>query len=303
MTATTELGDPEVFTTADGTRLRLEFGGSPDAPVTAVFVHGWTLARQTWDRVAAGLPRAAGGPVRTLRYDLRGHGGSEAAATGGATIRQCADDLAELLDRRITGPVVLAGHSMGGMTIMALAEQRPDLFEERIAGVALVATSCGDLRAPDLGLPGPVAALANRGERWVRARLARAGGHRLSPRAAPLRPGLRWLLFGKRPRTEDVVAAAEWVAGCHPANMAGYRDSLAEHDRIAALAVLRRVPTVVLAGLADRLTPYRHARRIAEALPEARLLVYAGAGHMVPLERSDEVTDRIAELVTAHRRS
>ncbi|MGP4019186.1 alpha/beta fold hydrolase [Saccharopolyspora sp. 5N708] len=109
---------------------------------------------------------------------------------------------------------------------------------------------------------------------------------------------MRWLLFGSHPERGDVAVTADWVAASHPANMAAYRHALAEHDRPAALAALRAVPTLVLAGLSDRLTPFSHARRIADALPDAKLLIYADAGHMLPLERADEVTARVAELVT-----
>lgn len=288
------------FTAGDGTSLRVREDGAPDAPVTVVLVHGWTLSRHSWDRVAAGLPAAAGGPVRRMSFDLRGHGESDPCTSGTATIRQCADDLAELIAERVPeGPVVLAGHSMGGMTVMSLAERHPQLFADRVSGVALVATSSGELAAPSLGLPKPVAALFNAGERKVRSRLAAARGRAVSRRSRWMRPGLRWLLFGSKPARADLAATADWVAGCHPPSMAGFRDSLADHDRVEALAALRSVPVVVLAGLADRLCPYPHARRIVEALPHAEHLVYAGAGHMLPLERDEEVTARIADITRA----
>ncbi|CAM00399.1 pimeloyl-ACP methyl ester carboxylesterase [Saccharopolyspora erythraea NRRL 2338] len=300
MTATLPATAPGMFTTCDGTRLRVLEEGDRDAPVTVVLVHGWTLSKHTWDRVVAGLPAAVGAPVRIVRYDLRGHGESDPAPPGSATIEQCADDLADVVRERVPeGPIVFVGHSMGGMTLMAFAERHRAVFEERAAGVALVGTSCGDLVAPALGLPGPVAAVANRLERRVRVRLAAARGRVLSKRSAALRPGLRWLLFGQRPTAADVASAADWVAGCNPSNMASFRDSLAEHDRLAALDDFRSVPAVVLVGLADRLTPYAHAVRLAEALPHARFTVYAGAGHMLPLERDVEVTARIAGVVRA----
>jgi len=57
------------------------------------------------------------------------------------------------------------------------------------------------------------------------------------------------------------------------------------------------VPTIVIAGAVDRLTPPAHARRIAEMLPElARLVVLQDVGHMTPLERPDVVTDALVEL-------
>ncbi len=288
---------PAEFTTSDGARLRLIDEGPADAPITAVFVHGWTLSKHTWDRVAAGLPAAAGRNVRTLRYDLRGHGGSRPAEPGDATIRRCADDLAELIaDRVPEGELVLAGHSMGGMTIMALAEQHPQVFD-RVRGVALVATSSGNLAAPSFGLPRPGADVFNAGERALRRYLAGAKGQRVSGASGWLRPGVRWLLFGKRPQSDDVAATASWLAGCHPVNMAGYRESLAAHERAEALSRFDGIPTLIFAGGSDRLTPTDHAEKIAEKLPNAEFYLYPGAGHMLPLERTEELTARLATLL------
>lgn len=288
------------FVTSDGTRLRVVEDGDPNAPVTVVLVHGWTLTRHTWDRVVAQLPDATGDRVRIVRFDLRGHGDSDPAPTGSATIARCADDLAELIASRVPeGPLVLAGHSMGGMTLMALAERHPRLVADRVVGVGLVATSSGDLVAPDLGLHPAVASAFHAGERRLRPVLARSRGRRVSRNSAWLRPGLRWLLFGNRPTRSDVATSADWVADCHPPSMAGFRESLAEHERTEALAAFRTVPVVVLAGLADRLCALPHSRRIAAALPEAEFLVYAGAGHMLPMERPEEVADRLADVVRA----
>ena len=87
------------------------------------------------------------------------------------------------------------------------------------------------------------------------------------------------------------------MAGCHPVNMASYRESLADHERVEALARLDGIPTLVFAGLADRLTPREHADKIASALPGAHLYLYPGAGHMLPLERTHEITTRLATLL------
>lgn len=281
------------FTTSDGARLRLVESGPADAPVTAVLLHGWTLANGTWDQVVEGLPDG----VRTLRFDLRGQGESAPAEPGLATIERCADDLAELIEARVpSGPIVLAGHSMGGMSIMALAERHPELLS-RVSGIALVATSAGGLRAPSYRLPGPAAAAFNAGERQLRKRLAAARGSRVASGSGWLRPGIRWLLFGKGADKGQVAATADWVARTHPANMASYRESLAQHERLQVLERVSGVPVIILAGTADRLTPVSHAERIADALPEAQLVLYPGAGHMLPMERAEEVTDRITALL------
>lgn len=295
MTTSSVLVEP--FTTSDGVALCVEEHGSPEASVTVVLIHGWTLTRRIWERVAVALPEAVGAPVRVLRFDLRGHGSSAPGPKGSATIARCADDLAELINERVPhGKIVLAGHSMGGMTLMAFVQRHLDLFRERVAGVALVATACGDLRELRLGLRPRVASVVNRVERVSRTPLSSLPGRHLSARSGWLRPGLRWLLFGSRPAKADITAAADAVAASHPANLVEFRVSLAEHERAEALAEFGSVPTIILAGLADRLCSYAHTKRLAEAAPHAKLWLYGGAGHMLPLERDDDVTRRLAAL-------
>ncbi|MEU5693729.1 alpha/beta hydrolase [Actinosynnema sp. NPDC020468] len=279
------------FATADGTALHVVDTGPRSAAVTTVLVHGWTLDHTSWDRVAPDLPG------RVLRYDHRGHGRSAPAPVGTATIAQLADDLVELLaDRAPTGRLVLVGHSMGGMTIMALAERRPELFD-RVAGVVFVATSSGGLAGSTLGLPGVLGRAFVAGEKAMNRRIARFRRPELLRRPTPARPGVRWLLFGKRPSWRDVAATTTMIGRCHPVGMVAFRDSLNEHERRKALTDLAHVPSVVLAGGADRLTPVRHARVIADELPHTELVIYPGAGHMLPLERSTEVTTHVAALL------
>ncbi|MEV6242921.1 alpha/beta hydrolase [Lentzea sp. NPDC051838] len=244
---------------------------SVSSDVTAVLLHGWTMDLTTWDRVAAALPG------RVVRYDVRGHGGS----SGVGTISELADDLAAVLEEFApAGRIVLAGHSLGGMTIMALAEQRPDVFS-RVTGVALVATSCGDL--PRLS---GVERLAGK---WLVKR-PKVGFGRL------ITPGLR-VTFGRRPKWADVRAAAAMAGNTTGGAFVGIREELVLHQRRAALAVLADIPTVVMAGSWDVLTPMRHSRVLAEALPGAEFVVYPKAGHMLPFERSADVARRIAALM------
>ncbi|SFB51417.1 Pimeloyl-ACP methyl ester carboxylesterase [Amycolatopsis marina] len=285
------------FVTGDGTALHVETAGPDgggDTPLTLVLVHGWTQDRRTWDAVLDSVPDT----VRVLRYDLRGHGESDPALPGTATIEQLADDLADLLaDRVPSGPVVLAGHSMGGMTIMRLAERHPELVTRRVAGVAFVATSCGQMDRITLGLPGVAGNGAARFERRLAALLTRLRRERLPLRPSVVRPGARWLVFGRRPRRVDVASVAEQLLTAHPASLGGFQDAISRHDCKAALATLRDLPAVVLAGDRDRLCPLEHARTIAEELPSAEFVRYPGAGHMLPQERADEVGARIAGLV------
>lgn len=301
------------FTTPDGTRLRVADSGSGGVGgPTLVLVHGWSQDLRTWDRVVDDL-RRTGVTSRVVRYDHRGHGGSDNAPEGTATIETAADDLAALLDDRVPdGPLVLAGHSMGGMTVMALAERHPELVAERVAGVAFVATASDDMDRLDLGLPGRRGRLVARGEHVLiplTARLGhrapageigdvgRAGRSRPRARATAISGVVRALVFGRRPRRADVLSVAEQALAAHPPSVAAFRLSIGEHRRRDALAALRGTPAVVLVGDHDRLCPQRHARAIAASLPDARIVLLPGAGHMINLERAAEVAAHLAGLL------
>ncbi|RCV51901.1 alpha/beta fold hydrolase, partial [Marinitenerispora sediminis] len=73
--------------------------------------------------------------------------------------------------------------------------------------------------------------------------------------------------------------------------------ALSEHDKQEAYAVLRDVPTLVLCGDRDRMTPIEHSELIAEALPDADFVRVPGAGHMVMMERPAVVNDALRVLL------
>lgn len=297
---TAETANQHRFVTSDGTALYVrDTDPTPPGALTVVLLHGWALDHSVWDRVAEALPRAVDTPIRVLRYDHRGHGWSAPSPRGTATIAQLADDLTELLaERAPDGPIVLVGHSMGGMAIMALAQRHPEVLDRAVA-VAFVASSAGDLARPGFGVPRWASSVVLFGERLLNLTLDRLPGLRLLRWTLLSRPMVRWLLFGVKPRRADVTAAVAQVGRCEPGSYVGFRRSLAEHDRLAAVAAVRGKPVVLLAGGADRLTPPEHARRIAAELPDAEFVLFPGAGHLVPDERDTEVTAHLASLVRA----
>lgn len=287
--------------TSDGTVLQLAESGPSDAAATLVLVHGWTQDRRTWDAVRAELiqqfPETAA-RLRILRYDLRGHGDSDGARTGTATIATLADDLAEIIRHRAPpGPLILAGHSMGGMTIMALAARHPDLVTERVAGAVFVATACDEMGRITLGLPGVAGETTIRLVRRVGSRLARMRRARVPLRPALARSGARVLVFGKHPANRDVALVTHQLLRANPANLGQFQQSIAAHDQRAALDTLRATPAAVLVGDRDRLCPVARAETIATRLPAAEYVRLPGAGHMLPQERTGELTRRIVRVV------
>ncbi|MGY1738543.1 alpha/beta fold hydrolase [Geodermatophilus sp. SYSU D00684] len=301
-TAPPRLRRTAAVATPDGALLHATVEGPDDAPVTLVLAHGWTLSQAAWDDVAALLtPQVADGRLRLVRYDQRGHGRSS-WGTAEVSIDRLGADLAAVLDRLApTGPVVLAGHSMGGMTVMCLAAARPELFGDRVRGVALVSTSAGDLQPPPRTraerlrqrlTPGALS-LALAGARVVE-RL-----RRLVPPEHPRHRALvRDLLYGADATDAMVHAGAEIVHATTVRAFTAFLPALGDHDKSAELAALTRVPVELLVGDSDKLTPVRHTRRLAEALPGAHVQVVPRTGHMLPNERPSLVTASIARLLT-----
>jgi pimeloyl-ACP methyl ester carboxylesterase len=279
---------------ADGAALNVELDGPADAPVTVVLSHGWTLDVRIWGQVARSLSQGAA-PLRVVRYDHRGHGWSAAVDPATMTIEQLADDLAAVIEAIAPeGPLVLGGHSMGGMTLMALAERHPATVE-RAAGIALVSTASGGLAGHMLGLPPRVLALWRPLEERLYASRPWCSRSRLGhPRL--LAPALRRLLLGPDAGLEARRITNEMVAACRPLTMSGFRPTLEAHERDAALEAFASIPTAVLVGSRDRLTPVSATRRIASALPSAGLTIFPEAGHMLPVERVGGVAGRISAL-------
>lgn len=284
-------------TSHDGLRLHVELHGPDDAPLTVVLAHCWTADTEDWRYQVRDLLSRYGHRVRVLTWDHRGHGRSDAAPRPRCTIDHLARDMGDVIDAFAPdGPLVLAGHSIGGMTMMALADQRPDLLT-RVAGALFVSTSSGRLDQVTLGLPETGQLVKAQIPRMlaVRARLVSRPHRRRTPTIE--RHVVQRFLFGHPLRARDAGLVVDQLINCPPDTMRGFYEDFMHHDRAAALAAYDAVPTRVLVGTRDLLTPPSHARRIAAHVRGARLLVVPGAGHMLPLERDGLVSEQLAELV------
>lgn len=295
-------------TADDGVPLAVEEVGPEDAPLTVVFIHGYCLSMASWtfQRRALGAELATANGSRPLArlvfYDQRGHGESGRGRARHSTIEQLARDLSAVLDARAPrGPVVLIGHSMGGMTIMGLAALHPELFGRRIVAAALVSTSTGNLADLTFGLPEmltrvrsaviPLAAFTMRHRPAFAERTRRV--------AADLVSGVTWSLSFASADVDPALGryVDAMIAGTPVDVIAEFYPALAGMDHTASLDPLRRIPTVVLTGDKDRMIPKEHSDLIVERLPGSEYVVVADAGHLVPLEKHEQVTAVLAGLV------
>ncbi|MEQ4302267.1 alpha/beta hydrolase [Plantactinospora sp. B6F1] len=297
--------EPAAVRLTDGVRLHVDVSGPDTAPLTVLLLHGWTLDGRTWHRQVAALRERYGDTVRVVRYDARGHGRSGPATLRSATLAQLGDDLAEVLAQVApTGPVVLAGHSMGGMTVMEYAHRHPADFARRVAGVVFVATTAEGHTHTGYGVPAPLARVIRIAETTCAGLLARCGGwHAPAPLLHAIRPTLRWLLFGDGCDSADIRLTTSAVARASLVSIGGFRPSIGAQRRLETLATLGDLPVAALVGDRDRLTPPPCTVSISEALPSAALTVCPGAGHMLMLERPEEVTAALCTVVDRVRQA
>jgi pimeloyl-ACP methyl ester carboxylesterase len=299
--------------TDDGVLLAVDEIGPLDAPLTVLFVHGYALSMASWTfqrrDLAAQLATANGHrpTARLVFFDHRGHGASGRGDAEHATIEQLAADLESVLDARAPrGPVLLVGHSMGGMTVLTLAHRRPELFGTRIAGVALISTSSGNLADLDFGLP----------QLLTRLRTAVLPVAAWTMRRRPM------LAEHTRKLAKGIVSAATWslsfastdvdpalgryvdamIAGTPVDVIAELYPAITGLDAGGAIEPLRRVPTLVLTGDADKMIPMAHSEKLVEELLRAghddvEFVMVHGAGHLVLLEKPDEVTAALSALI------
>jgi pimeloyl-ACP methyl ester carboxylesterase len=286
-------GRPLEIRSPDGTILNAEVFG-PDHGVTVVLAHGWTESLQYWIYQIRDLPEHG---LRVVAYDHRGHGESQPAANDDYSIARFGEDLEAVLAVVVPegARAVVAGHSLGAMAIAAWAESHE--VQRRVVAAALINTGVGNLVAEQLLVPVPGIAQAINRAVAVHGFL---GNRAPLPRfSTPLTAAaIRYIAFGPTATPAQVAFFERMLIACPPDVRANVGIALSElelHDALARLDV----PTIVIAGDRDRMTPPAHARRIAQMLPQLeRLTVLEETGHMAPLERPDAVTEALVALAT-----
>jgi pimeloyl-ACP methyl ester carboxylesterase len=255
-------------TNLNGVRIRYEDGGVGPA---VLLLHAFPLSGAMW-REQAGRLR---GRYRVIVPDLRGFGGSD-APPGPLTMDQQADDVAALLEHLGIGRAAVAGLSMGGYIAFALWRRHP----EKAAALVLADTKAG--ADSDEGRAG----------REANARLAEEQGagaiaEKMIPNlvaaGAPqaLRDELRGLITANS--TDGIAGALR--------GMAMRPDSTPDLSGIT-------VPTLVIVGAQDALTPPEEARKIAAGVAGPSALVeLPEVGHLANMEAPDAFGAAVEEFL------
>ena len=269
--------------TNDGTRIHYQVTGRPGAP-PVLFIQGLGADKNGWN-----LQRLATATrYRAVALDNRGAGRSD-KPHGTYTLEQMADDAVAVLDHAGVDTAHVVGASMGGAISQIVAVKYP----ERTRSLPLACPAGRnqpwreELRAsgPDAALERGIGSMGHDAARWV-----------IGPRSfRRLLPAIGWLgpLALGRP-------AHAFAAQCNAILAAGeLHQELA--DRLPDLAV----PTLVMVGNQDILTPRGDSEDLAATIPTAELVVISGAAHGFMVEHASTFNRVLMEFLgraeRAHR--
>ncbi|ALG74039.1 3-oxoadipate enol-lactonase [Azospirillum thiophilum] len=252
------------FIEAAGITQHYDLTGPADAPVL-LFANSIGTSFHIWDAVMPHLSQR----YRILRYDMRGHGLTQATpVTGdsGYSMDMLADDAAGLMDALGIARAHVCGLSIGGMMAQRLAVKAAD----RVHGLVLCDTA-GQIGPPSV---------------WTD-RIAAIRARGMSAIAEGVMA--RWFTAGFRDsRPDQIRGYTAMVARISEDGYVGCAMAIRDADLRADTAGIK-APTLVICGEEDVVTPPDLARELAARIPGARLELLPGAAHIPGVEKPAEL--------------
>ena len=233
--------------------------------VPLVFLHGAGSTREVWQAQWLYFRDRA----KVVAPDLPGHGDSSGKSPD--TIDAYADVVVKLADKLGLGKCVLVGHSMGG----AIAQRIALLHPELLAGLVLVATGAR-LRV----MPQVFSTIQTDYGQYVE--LASS--------------------FSMSPSTDVKTRSLFREILAHCAAQAAHNDFTAcnRFDIMDTLAAIK-TKTMIIAGDRDMMTPLKYAQFLNQKIEASQLVIIGDAGHMVMMEKPDEVNSAIEKFAASIR--
>jgi 3-oxoadipate enol-lactonase len=235
-----------------------------------VFLHAFPLSSAMWEP-----QRGILGHRTVLTPDFPGFGGRPVDAPD---LERFARTVLDHMDAAGIARAIIVGLSMGGYVAFRLHALRPD----RVAALVLADTKAGsDDQAGKAKRTDQAARVREEGVEWL---------------AEALLPALLGETTRKT-RPEAVATVREMAARAHPEGVARALEAMRERPDSTAGLEMIQVPVLALVGEEDTLTPEAEARKIAEGVPDGRLLVLPGAGHLSNLERPEAFNEALLSFL------
>ncbi|GAA5048998.1 alpha/beta fold hydrolase [Nocardia callitridis] len=289
-------------TARDGAELRVHAYGPEDGPAL-VLAHGWTCCLEYWNPQI----NAFADKYRVIAYDQRGHGDSDFGSSP-LSMDLLADDLADVLAAALAPgeKAALVGHSLGAMTVQAWAGRYPHRVAEQLDAVVLTNTGPDSLVAETTLLPLLNKPLGSRARRIPMPRWLGRIGLGMPLLFPPIAPFRRLFANGimSKAATGDVLDFSLSIVRSCPALVRAKYGVLLSRMDVGQAARKLVVPTTVIAGEFDDLTPAVHAERICRMLADTgsldayRLLP---TGHLGNAEAYAEFNLELARVLESVR--
>ena len=240
-----------------------------------VFIHGYPFNRSLWTEQ---IPSLSNG-YRVIAPDLRGFGDSDASSQDISTMNQLAADVAGLMDHLEIPSATIAGLSMGGYVVLAFYKQ----FPSRVRALILA-----DTRA-QADTEESKQTRAQQAEKALSEGMAGIADAMLPKLLTPE-------TVSKRP--EIVKFVRDMMLQTKPEGAAAALRGMAEREDQTELLPRISVPTLILVGAEDAITPVADSEKMHHAIETSRLVVLDHAGHVSNLERTQQFNDAVLHFLS-----
>ncbi|MGY3589801.1 3-oxoadipate enol-lactonase [Bradyrhizobium sp. USDA 4341] len=256
------------FTTGDGCRIAYRIDGSDDRPVLALS-NSIATNLHMWDRSVPALGRS----FRLLRYDTRGHGGSD-APVGAYSMDRLGRDVVELLDALGIDRAHFLGLSLGGFIGQWLSIFAPERIDR------LILSNTASYLASELPF-----------DDQIRAVLAASNVDGIAEGFMR-----NWFPATMLAAPNEIVDEFRgMVLTTPPRGLAGCYAALRDVD-LRRVVSLIAAPTLVIGGDSDTVTRANHSEAIAATIPDARLVLLPGV-HILNVEQADRFNSEVANFL------
>ncbi len=245
----------------------VERGMPQGSPI--VFIHGFPFDHTMWEPQMKALPNH----YRAIAYDVRGHGGSD-VGDGQYSIEFFVDDLVALLDHLVIKQAIICGLSMGGYIALRAIERHPDRF------TALILCDTRSEADPNEGKVKRSASIKTVKIQGVKAFSEEFVKVAFAPKT-----------FDSNPEIVETIKKV--IQSNSPIGIRGTLLALAARtDTSAALSNIK-VPTLILVGEHDKLTPPSASEAMKGKIPNAEMYIIPNAAHMSNLENPTEFNEKL----------
>jgi 3-oxoadipate enol-lactonase len=238
-----------------------------------MFVHGFPFDHTMWDPQMKALPNH----FRAITYDVRGHGGSD-VGDGQYTIEFFVDDLIALLDHLVIDKTVLCGLSMGGYIALRAIERHPERFK---ALVLCDTKSDADTNEGKIKRSTTLKSVKSEGvavfaDDFVKAIFA--------PET-----------FQNHPEVIETIK--QTIRANSPIGISGAALALAARTDTTGVLTKIQVPTLILVGEHDKLTPPSASEFMQKQIAGSELHIISKAGHMTNLENAPDFNRHLIDFL------